>query len=64
MGVSSREKVAALRIEAAQHLLRMTTRTLADIAAQVGYGTEYAFSDAFKRVTGCRPGALRRSSIL
>jgi AraC-like DNA-binding protein/nitrite reductase/ring-hydroxylating ferredoxin subunit len=61
-GVTPREKVAALRIEAAQHLLRMTTRTLADIAAQVGYATEYAFSDAFKRVTGCRPGAFRRST--
>ncbi len=60
-GVTPREKIAALRIEAAQNLLRMTTRTLADIAAQVGYGTEYALSDAFKRVTGQRPGAFRRA---
>ncbi len=41
-------------------MLAMTTLPLSVIAAQVGYRTEFAFSDAFKRLTGIRPGALRR----
>ena len=60
-GVTPMQKVAAIRMELAQHLLIATNLSLAQIAEQVGYQTEYAFSDAFKRITGQRPGAIRRS---
>jgi AraC-like DNA-binding protein len=61
-GVTPMQKVAAIRMELAQHLLTGTNHSLAQIAEQVGYQTEYAFSDAFKRITGQRPGAVRRAS--
>ena len=61
-GVTPMQKVAAIRMELAHHLLIATDLSLAQIAEQVGYQTEYAFSDAFKRLTGKRPGAVRRAS--
>jgi AraC-like DNA-binding protein len=63
-GVTPMQKVTIIRMEKAWGLLRMTDLTLAEIAGRVGYETEYAFSDAFKRLNGCRPGAFRRSSAL
>ncbi len=50
-----------LRMERARALLQSTTQTLDNIAAQIGYRTPYAFSDAFRRYTGQRPGAYRTS---
>ena len=35
-------------------------RSVADVAAQVGYESEVAFAKAFKRVIGVGPGAVRR----
>jgi len=63
-GVTPMQKVTSIRMEQARDLLRMTNLTLAEIAGRVGYETEYAFSDAFKRLNGCRPGAFRCSSAL
>ena len=40
-------------------LLRDERATLAAVAAQVGYGSEAAFSAAFKRYSGMAPGAYR-----
>jgi AraC-like DNA-binding protein len=60
-GVTPMHKVAIIRMEIARHLLLATNMTLGEIAARVGYRTEYAFSDAFKRVTSLRPGAVRRT---
>jgi AraC-like DNA-binding protein len=37
--------------------------TLASVARQVGYGTEFAFSDAFKRHHGITPGRWRREQL-
>ncbi|NNG05178.1 MAG: AraC family transcriptional regulator [Inquilinus sp.] len=41
--------------------LKSTGRTVADIAETVGYGSEAAFSRAFKRVFDVNPSAVRRS---
>ncbi|MDT8390609.1 MAG: AraC family transcriptional regulator [Lentisphaeria bacterium] len=59
-GVTPMRKVAMIRMSIAEQLLQGTDLTLADIASRVGYKTEYAFSDAFMRVTAQRPGATRR----
>jgi len=48
-----------LRMDRARSLLQSTHLTLDNIAAQVGYRSAYAFSDAFLRHTGIRPGAYR-----
>ena len=50
-----------LRMDRAQLLLQSTNLTLDNIAAQVGYRSAYAFSDAFRQHTGIRPGAYRKT---
>jgi AraC-like DNA-binding protein len=45
--------------QASQHL-RAGERGLGEIAADVGYESEAAFSRAFKRIVGRAPGAVRR----
>ncbi|MFD2419708.1 AraC family transcriptional regulator [Amycolatopsis pigmentata] len=43
-------------------LLRETDASLATIARQVGYSTEFAFSSAFRREYGVAPSQFRRAS--
>jgi AraC family transcriptional regulator, alkane utilization regulator len=47
------------RLQQAAHALRGSQTSIADIAAQVGYGSEEALSRAFKRLFGVSPGAWR-----
>jgi AraC-like DNA-binding protein len=49
------------RMRHAALLLDEKRTTLARVAAQVGYGSEAAFSAAFKRYAGTRPGEYRRA---
>lgn len=48
------------RVRRAKELLSLTDRTVADIAAEVGYGDPLYFSRAFRRVTGVPPTDYRR----
>jgi AraC-like DNA-binding protein len=48
------------RMQVAAGLLRDTPAKLAEIALDVGYDSEAAFSRAFKRVVGLSPGAWRK----
>jgi AraC family transcriptional regulator, alkane utilization regulator len=48
------------RLQRAAQALRHTKAGVAQIAADVGYGSEEAFSRAFKRFTGSSPAAWRR----
>lgn len=52
--------VARWRMQAALGWLREGDATLAELAARLGYGSEAAFSRAFKRFNGISPGAARR----
>ena len=47
------------RLSRAARLLRETDASLARIAPQVGYSTEFAFSAAFRREYGVSPGRFR-----
>ena len=49
------------RLLQAQELLRTSTRSLPDIAHQVGYRSQAAFSRAFKRTFAQSPGTYRRT---
>lgn len=49
-----------LRVEHARSLLTNTSDPLEVVAERVGYSNSYAFSRAFFRETGERPGAYRR----
>jgi len=50
------------RLQLAANLLRSGARTVAAVAAEVGYDSEAAFSRAFKRELGVAPAAWRRAS--
>jgi AraC-like DNA-binding protein len=52
------------RMTTAARLLRESDAPLAAIAAEVGYGSEFAFAAAFKRRHGVAPGRFRRSAEL
>jgi AraC-like DNA-binding protein len=52
--------LTALRMDLADAALLKSSATLASIAEQVGYGSEFAFSDAFKRHHAITPGQWRR----
>lgn len=54
--------VTRLRIEHAKDLLLHTDGTMENIATAIGYKTPYAFSQAFFRETGKRPGRYRKES--
>jgi AraC-like DNA-binding protein len=50
------------RMTIAARLLRETDLPIDSVAAQVGYGSRFAFGKAFKRSMGSAPGAYRRAS--
>ncbi|QKW38018.1 AraC family transcriptional regulator [Actinomadura sp. NAK00032] len=60
VGMGPLEYLTDWRIELAADRLRRGDGTVATIAREVGYGSESAFSVAFKRVIGISPGAYRR----
>ncbi len=51
------------RLSRAARLLRETDASLARIAPQVGYSTEFALSAAFRREYGVSPGRFRSTSV-
>jgi AraC-like DNA-binding protein len=59
-GRSPRRFLSELRLALAASLLESTDEALAEIAARVGYTSEFAFSRAFKRAHGVAPGSFRR----
>jgi AraC-like DNA-binding protein len=52
--------LAKWRMQIASGLLSGGNANLATIAAEIGYGSEAAFSRAFKKMVGVRPSAWRR----
>ncbi|WP_051571616.1 helix-turn-helix domain-containing protein [Cryptosporangium arvum] len=50
------------RLALGAQLLHGSDLTLAAIARQVGYSTEFAFSGAFRRAYGVSPGRYRKAS--
>ncbi len=47
--------ITALRLQSAKLQLRETGKTIAQLAHAIGYGSEEAFSRAFKREFGTSP---------
>ncbi|MGN9836911.1 AraC family transcriptional regulator [Nonomuraea sp. H19] len=50
------------RLTTAARLLRESGASLSEISARVGYGSEFAFANAFKREYGMAPGRYRRNA--
>lgn len=59
LGRSPGKQLAILRISQAAHLLNTTSQKIETIAHSVGYVNSFAFSNAFKRLTGFRPSDYR-----
>jgi AraC-like DNA-binding protein len=53
------QHVTALRIERAKYLLKTTNLPITKIANQVGYSDAFAFSRAFKQISGRSPAQVR-----
>ena len=62
VGTPALRYVTAIRMQRARTLLREERLTVATVATRLGYGSEGAFSTAFKRVTGQNPSAVRRGA--
>lgn len=55
IGTSPMQQVARIRMRVAAQLLSSGRYTVATVAARVGYDNPYAFSTAFRRITGNPP---------
>ena len=62
VGVPAMQYVARWRMHLATTWLQENDAGLGELAGRLGYGSEAAFSRAFKRVVGVAPGAARRVS--
>ncbi len=62
VGETPTEYLTRWRIHLATKLLREEDCSVAAAGRQVGYATEAAFSNAFLRVMGVRPGAYRKAA--
>ncbi|MBN2309915.1 MAG: PocR ligand-binding domain-containing protein [Candidatus Hydrogenedentes bacterium] len=60
-GMTFREFLKRLRVWRAQQLLLHPGRTVAEVAAEVGYSTTAAFSRRFEQVCGASPCAYRNN---
>ncbi|WP_328952869.1 AraC family transcriptional regulator [Kitasatospora purpeofusca] len=61
-GVPPLAYLRSRRMRLAQHTLRRTDTPLSTIAASLGYGSDSAFSTAFKRATGLSPRHYREAA--
>lgn len=58
-GVAPLTYLAQWRMRLAERILRQADTSVSEIASSLGYASESAFSNAFKRVTGTRPSDYR-----
>ncbi|MFJ4773797.1 cupin domain-containing protein [Streptomyces uncialis] len=61
VGVPPLTYLRAWRMRLAQHTLRQEDTPVSEIASSLGYGSESAFSNAFKRTTGTAPRRYREA---
>ncbi len=59
VGITPGEYLTHWRMQTACELLREADKSVAAVANDVGYESESAFSSAFNKVVGCRPGSYR-----
>ncbi|MBA8794254.1 AraC family transcriptional regulator of arabinose operon [Friedmanniella endophytica] len=59
LGLSPRDFLEQQRMQAAAQLLRLTGRTVTEVAAAVGYDDPLYFSTRFRRFSGRSPSAFR-----
>ena len=60
LGVSPKDYLSSLRIERAKQLLALSTLSVGEVGASVGYEDILAFSAFFKKKTGKSPSEYRK----
>jgi len=60
LGASPMAYLAQWRLKLGAEILQSTEQSVAEVAANVGYGSEAAFNRAFKREFDCPPAQFRR----
>ena len=60
MGMPPKQYALHLRMEEAKKLLQSSELSIPEIAVKCGFSDRYAFSKAFKKYSGCSPGAFRQ----
>lgn len=60
-GMTPHAYVQRRRVERARELLSQSTRSLGDIALEVGFSSQSHFTTVFRRLTGLTPALLRRA---
>jgi AraC-like DNA-binding protein len=63
-GAPPQKKLLQERMRHAASMLQLQDDTLASIADEVGYRSEFAFGRAFKRFYGVAPGSYRQKVAL
>jgi AraC-like DNA-binding protein len=63
VGLAPLDYLIRWRVQIAAHALRSTDRTVAAIGADLGYASESAFSNTFKRVLGQSPSRYRKPAV-
>ena len=61
IGVAPMDYLAQWRMQVACELLLSEDRSITDVSSAVGYESESAFSAAFTRIVGLRPGVYRKT---
>ena len=62
-GLTAKDYLNEIRLEAAQRYLRFTSLRISEISAEMGFSTQFHFSDFFKRMTGVAPLQYRKKAI-
>jgi AraC family transcriptional regulator of arabinose operon len=60
LGMSPQQFQEQHRMERARHLLALTSRSVAEIAVEVGFASQFYFSLRFKKLWGVSPKAYRK----
>lgn len=63
VGDSPTRYLTALRMEQAKDLLQGDRLSIGEVASRLGYGSDVAFSRAFRRHTGATPASWRRAAF-
>ncbi|WP_345396898.1 helix-turn-helix transcriptional regulator [Nonomuraea salmonea] len=63
MGTPPLAYLTSWRLATAARLLLESDAPVSEVAERVGYGSEFAFGNAFKREYGVAPGRFRRQAL-
>lgn len=62
-GLSAKDFLNGIRLDMAKRFLRFTSLSIGEISEEMGFSTQFHFSDFFKRMTGTSPLQFRKTAI-